>query len=308
MSGPNPGWNPDGTPADDTDANDSADTPQQPPDGQPPFGQPPYGSPPQEPPSQPPYGNVPQASYGDAPHQPTYGQSYGSTPQASYGDAPQQQPTYGDAPQQPVYPSPGQDYSSGQPGYAAPPPPPAYPAPDPAQYGDPSQPPYLPATPPPAKRRPWVGIVLLLIVVVGVGGFFLFRDRLSGSASDLSVGECIDEPAGTSDITDVQHQPCNEPHDGEVFAILNHTAAPGAAYPPTSEFQDLVSDECLPALEEYTARTYDEVYAAGLDVSFLYPSSSSWSDNDREVSCFIVKTDESKMTGSVRAGGSSPLP
>jgi hypothetical protein len=307
MSGPNSGWNPDGTPADDTDASDGADTPHQPA-----YGESPYGSVPPEPPTQSPYGAPPQASYGDAPQQPSsYTQSpYGAPPQASYGDAPRQQPSYGDAPQQPGYPAAGQGYSSGQPGYAAPPPPPPpeYPAPDQAQYGDPTQSPYLPATPPPAKRRPWVGIVLLLIVVVGVGGFFLFRDRLSGSASDLSVGDCIDEPTGTSDITDVQHQPCNEPHDGEVFAVLNHTAAPGDVYPPTSEFQDLVSDECLPALEAYTARTYDEVYAAGLDVSFLYPSSSSWSENDREVSCFIVKTDESKITGSVRAGGSRPSP
>src|SRR4051812_43368299 len=99
----------------------------------------------------------------------------------------------------------------------------------------------------------------------------------------LNVGDCIDEPAGTSDITDVQHQPCNEPHDGEVFAVINHTAASGTPYPPSTEFQDLVSEECLPALEAYTARTYAEVYAAGLDVSFLYPSSESWSDGDREV-------------------------
>jgi hypothetical protein len=169
------------------------------------------------------------------------------------------------------------------------------------------QPAYPPA-PPAKKSRPWVGILLLLIVVVGVGGYFLFRDRLSGSAADLNVGDCIDQPTGDSEITDVQHQPCNEPHDGEVFAVINHTAASGTTYPLTSEFQDLVQDECIPALEAYTARSATEVYAAGLDISFLYPSSSSWSDGDREVSCFIVKSDRSKMTGSVHAGGSTPAP
>ena len=293
MSGPNSGWNPDGTPNTDADA----DTPEQPT----------YGDAPEQP------------TYGDAPQQPTYG----SPPQqASYGDAPPQQASYGDAPQQPRYGDPSapqppygsaaQDYSGGQPGYAAPPPPPppppAYPGPD-QQYGGPTQPAYPPPAPPPDKRSQWlrIGVIVLIAVVVG-GGFWIFRDRLSGSAGDLSVGDCIDEPAGNSEITDVQHQPCNEPHDGEVFAVIFHTAASGAPYPPTTEFQDLVSDECLPALETYTARTYAEVYAAGLDVSFLYPSSSSWSDNDREVSCFIVKTDGSKMTGSVRAGGTTPSP
>ncbi len=277
MSGPNSGWNPDGTPKDGSDAGTDADG----------------GT---DAPQQPSYGTPQQPSYGDAPQRPTYGVPL---PQASYGDAPQQ----------PSYPTTGQDFSGGQPGYAAPPPPPPppYPTPDQSQYGGPMQPGYPPA-PPPKKSRPWVGIVLLLIVVVGVGGYFLFRDRLSGSAGDLSVGDCIDQPTGDSAITDVQHQPCNEPHDGEVFAVINHTAAAGATYPLTSEFQDLVQDECIPALEAYTARRASEVYAAGLDISFLYPSASSWSEGDREVSCFIVKSDESKMTGTVRAGGSTPAP
>ena len=90
--------------------------------------------------------------------------------------------------------------------------------------------------------------------------------------------------------------------------MITHTAASGAAYPPSTEFQDLVSDECLPALEAYTGRSYPEVYAAGLDVSFLYPSSASWTDNDREVTCFLVKVDGSKMTGSVRVGAATPAP
>ena len=275
MSGPNSGWNPDGTPNSGADAGtDGGEV---------------TGSAPQQP------------SYGDAPQQSTYRVPM----QASYGDEP---------PQQPAYPlDPGQGYAGGQPGYPSqtqpPPPPPPYPMQDQTQYGGPPQPIYPPAAPPPVKRTQWlrIGIIVLLAVLIG-GGFYFFRDRLSGSAGDLNVGDCIDQPTGDSEITDVQHQPCNEPHDGEVFAVINHTAASGATYPLTSEFQDLVQDEYIPALEAYTARTAAEVYAAGLDISFLYPSSSSWSDGDREVSCFIVRSDESKMTGSVRAGGSTPAP
>jgi hypothetical protein len=281
MSGPNSGWNPDGTPKADSDPATAPETPQQPT----------YGDAPQ------------QASYGDAPPQ----------QQASYGDAPQQ-PSYGDAPQQASYGSTGQDYSGGQPGYAAPPPPPAYPPPaypppDQAQYTGPTQPAYPPPPPPPDKRGQWLRLgVIIVIAVVVVGGFVLFRDRLSTSAGDLNVGDCMDDPAETTGITEVQRQPCNEPHDGEVFAVFSHTAAPGAPYPPASEFGDLIDDECVPAMEAYTARSYDEVLAAGLDISALYPAASSWSDGNREVTCYLLKLDGSKMTGSVRAGGAAPSP
>ena len=196
-----------------------------------------------------------------------------------------------------------QTYPDQAPGYTGPPPPMDQP------YGGPTQPSFPPPAPPPSKRRQYLGTAIILLLVVGVvGGFILFRDRLPSSASDLAVGDCIDEPAGTTDISDIQRQPCNEPHDGEVFAVITHTAASGAPYPPSTEFQDLVSEECLPALEAYTGRSYAEVYASGLDVSFLYPSSASWSDNDREVTCWLVKTDDTKMTGSVRAGAATPAP
>jgi hypothetical protein len=200
----------------------------------------------------------------------------------------------------PPYGAPNQPQYGDQPGYA-----------DPNQphYGGPAQPNFPPPAPPPSKRGQWlrIGVIVLLAVVVG-GGFYFFRDRLSSSASDLAVGDCIDEPAGTTDISEVQHQPCNEPHDGEVFAVITHTAPSGATYPLSTEFRDLVSDECLPAMETYAGSSYLDMYANGYDVSFLYPTSASWTDGDRGVTCFIVKSDETKMTGSLRVGAATPLP
>jgi hypothetical protein len=159
-----------------------------------------------------------------------------------------------------------------------------------------------PAAPP--KKTQWLRIAILVAIVAAIGGgLYIFRDRLSTGVADLGVGDCIDEPSTTEAISDVQRQPCNEPHDGEIFATVRHTAASGVPYPITSEFEDLVSDECIPQLQTYTGRTIDEVIASGLDFSYLYPTSTSWSNGDRGVTCYITKADDTKLIGSIRAAG-----
>lgn len=168
----------------------------------------------------------------------------------------------------------------------------------------PMQPGWTQTAPPPPKKTQWLRIAILVGIVALIGGgLYIFRDRLSTSVSDVGVGACIDEPSTTDAISDLQQQPCNEPHDGEVFATVRHTAAPGAPYPPSSDFDDLVSDECVPQLQAYTGRSINEVIAAGLDFSYLYPTSTSWSNGDRGVTCYITKADDTKLIGSIKTTG-----
>lgn len=176
----------------------------------------------------------------------------------------------------------------------------------PPQYSGPMQPAY-PAVPPNSNRRGgFIRLAILLAIVVAiVGGFFLFRDRLSNDVSSLQPGECFDRPAeGQTTVTDVQRQPCNEPHDSEVFASVSHTAAPGASYPPITEFDDLAGEECIPALQSYTGLSLLELVGMGLDFGYFYPATDGWSGGDRVVTCYTGKTDGSKTTGSLRNASS----
>ena len=176
-------------------------------------------------------------------------------------------------------------------------------------YTGPTQPTY-PTAPPPSKRGQYIRYGILAIIAIAViGGFFLFRDRLSNDVTSLAAGECFDQPDETT-VTDVQRQPCNEAHDAEVIINVNHTAASGATYPGASEFADLAQDECTPAYEAYTGLSIAQIFAAGFDYNYFYPTSSGWGDGDRVVTCFAVKGDQSKMTTSVRnmGTGASPAP
>jgi Septum formation len=191
------------------------------------------------------------------------------------------------------------------------PPPPAAPAWQPQQPQQPGWQPgqqWQPGTyVAPKKSRTWLRTAIVLGVVAAlVIGFIVFRDRLTSNVNDLAVGECIDKPTTTDAVSDVQRQPCNEPHDGEVFAVLRHTGASDATYPVSIAFDNFVNDECEPAIQTYTGRTVAEILSAGLDFGYFYPSASSWADGDRRVTCFILRADDQKMTGSVRAGGPGP--
>jgi hypothetical protein len=146
------------------------------------------------------------------------------------------------------------------------------------------------------RVRGWV-IRIAIIAVIAIGGL-IFRDRLSGSAGDLKVGDCFDIPAATVDVKDVQHHPCSESHTAEVFAIVNHPAAKGT--PPLTESQlvDFLSSSCGPLWISYLGQP--AVSSAVFDVGAFYPRDADWNDGDRTVTCYTYRTDEKPMTSSVK--------
>jgi hypothetical protein len=226
-----------------------------------------------------------------------------TTPQDPSGAAPGSEPgALANEPGTPAWPPPGPaGYQPPQPpGPSGYPPPgaPGYPPPGPLGYGPP------PAAPP--RKTNWLAIAILVgIVVVLGGGFWLFRDRLSGDVGELAVGDCIDEPAQTTSVTDVQHQPCNGPHDGEVFALLTD---PGSGdYPGVDHFRTMAVAQCVPAAAAYLGIT-DFATRTDIDAGYFYPTSESWATGDRGVTCYMYRIDEQKLIVSLHGIGASPLP
>jgi hypothetical protein len=234
------------------------------------------------------------------------------------GDAPD--PNESPSPTGPTPPAPP-PYAPGDPAAYPPPGPVGYTPPGPGPEGYTPPPPagpqgelaqtgpmgYTPPPAPPVKKTNWLGIGILLLIVAGIIiAFILFRDRLGGAVEDLTVGDCFDEPSLMTDIKEVQHQPCNSPHDGEVIASLVNPAGPDEAYPVVSGFEDYVVQNCVPIFQSYTGRDYDTDTELGL--SWLQPTLSSWGAGDRGFTCYVKKLDGNKMSGSVRGIGGSPLP
>ena len=164
--------------------------------------------------------------------------------------------------------------------------------------------------PPPQKANNKLGLVILgvlgLIIVGGGAYVWLNRDSLAGGVNDLQVGDCIDQPAPDTTVTDVQHRPCNTPHDGEVFAVLTHPAGPDESYPVVSGFDDYIQENCIPLWEAYTGRTW--ATDLELDISYLHPTITGWGEGDRGLTCYTTKYGGGQLTASVKNIGASPLP
>ena len=143
--------------------------------------------------------------------------------------------------------------------------------------------------------RGWV-FRIGIIAVIGIGAF-LFRDRLSGSAGDLKVGECFDEPVALQEVSKVQHHPCTESHTAEVV-FLGSMTGQDASYPSDATFDTYIEASCLPAWESYTGKAYST--EAVLTLGYLVPTEKGWNGGDRGVTCYVSREDGAQMTSSVK--------
>ena len=136
------------------------------------------------------------------------------------------------------------------------------------------------------------------IIAVIVAAGFVFRQWLSGNASDLNVGDCFDQPSAVNTVVqDVQHHPCTDPHLAEVFYVRDYDVA-SATYPTEDAFQSFVLDRCIGAFQSYTGRAYQD--AQELDIQPFWPTEEGWGKGDKEVTCFAVRVDGGQLTGTVK--------
>jgi hypothetical protein len=138
-----------------------------------------------------------------------------------------------------------------------------------------------------------LGIRLVIIAVVLVGGFVL-RDRLSGSARELKVGDCFDDTTG-AEVSEVQHHPCSEAHNAEVVLVADHPAAKDAAY-PTDNF-DSYEQTCSAAAFAYVGANAPD----NLIYSYYYPLEEDWKKGKRKMICYVTTENLQVLTKSMKA-------
>ncbi|MDH6198043.1 hypothetical protein M2272_004702 [Mycobacterium frederiksbergense] len=177
-------------------------------------------------------------------------------------------------------------YPPGPPGPGYPPPPPQPYSMGPGQFPAPqSQPPKTS----PALKWVLLGVVVLVALVVAAGAVFvLAKDRGATGASEVKSGDCLAEIPDSSRVLYVKTLGCDQPHKGEVFAVLT---LPDGDFPGEAAVVKY-TDKCAPALAQYAPDTIED---PEIQLFVLYPTADSWQRGDRTVTC--IATSENPRTG-----------
>ncbi|MEL7159084.1 MAG: septum formation family protein [Actinomycetota bacterium] len=130
-------------------------------------------------------------------------------------------------------------------------------------------------------------------------------DRTSGDviAKDLRTGDCFSLPNTAGIFDTVALRSCDESHDGEVVAILEHPGA-GGEYPGIDDLLEYATFPCAEGFQQYVG-TNDE-FLTELQSGALYPTFDEWQDGIFVIPCFASRWDEETLDFSVRDRGDDP--
>ncbi|MET8295124.1 DUF4190 domain-containing protein [Streptomyces sp. NPDC005180] len=130
----------------------------------------------------------------------------------------------------------------------------------------------------------------------------------SSKVEDIRKGDCFNtdddlsktqQGDGTQARLSVRTVPCDQPHEGEAYAVFT---LDGSVFPGAEKVVEMSEQKCSgTALTGYVADAAK--LPKNLEVFYYYPQASSWALGDRTVTCFLG-TANGTSTGSARAGGS----
>jgi hypothetical protein len=113
-------------------------------------------------------------------------------------------------------------------------------------------------------------------------------------AFHMQVGDCFNDASSyDEEIMNLPGVPCSEPHDNEAFAVFDVSMS---TY-PGDDMGEVAFDACMQHFERFVGNDYQ---SSELDIMTLYPTTTSWQQNDREVVCALYDMDANKLRGSVK--------
>jgi hypothetical protein len=128
-------------------------------------------------------------------------------------------------------------------------------------------------------------------VIIAFAIFNAVTGRHTVDATDVAVGDCFTEIPNSSRVYSLNKVTCDQPHKGEVYAVLT---MPDGDYPGQATIDEF-KHKCGPALQSYSSTAMEDP-AIGMYV--LYPTPETWVAGDRIVTC--IATSDTPRSGSVK--------
>ncbi|MDP9134533.1 MAG: septum formation family protein [Actinomycetota bacterium] len=122
------------------------------------------------------------------------------------------------------------------------------------------------------------------------------------SVFELEAGDCFS--VESDELTTVAVVDCEQSHEYEAFALLDHEAGEADPYPGDDAMLEYGDTACQAPFGEYVGREYQ---ASVWYITSLYPSEQTWADGDRELVCTLYQRDADSepiaVTGSAEGSG-----
>jgi len=141
-------------------------------------------------------------------------------------------------------------------------------------------------------------ILLLMLIIAGVGlAVYSMIDRTK-TVDEIAVGDCMNVPEG-DEFNSIDPINCNDPHEVEVFAIIDMSRvsseyALGTDYPGDDLYFAAVDECSAEPFESYVGVPYDSLAEGDtvLWVDAFTPTLEGWQEfDDREVQCVLLEFD-----------------
>jgi hypothetical protein len=125
-----------------------------------------------------------------------------------------------------------------------------------------------------------VGILVYVLVIKG-----------TVTATNVQLGDCLRKIPDSVRVLTVETVGCDEPHAGEVFAVLQ---MPEGDFPGQTAI-DEYTDKCGPELASYSRAAMED---DTIQMYVLYPTAETWKQGDRAVTC--IATLDPPRTGTIK--------
>ena len=106
------------------------------------------------------------------------------------------------------------------------------------------------------------------------------------SVFDLDVGDCFS--VESDELTSVVVVDCEEPHEYEAFAVLDHEAGEADPFPGDELMLEYGNTECQAPFQAYVGVEYE---TSIWFITSVFPSEETWATGDREIVCTLNQQD-----------------
>lgn len=118
------------------------------------------------------------------------------------------------------------------------------------------------------------------------------------NAFQMRIGDCFDNSDAASDeVSELPGVPCSQPHDYETYAVFDLALD---SYPSEDSMNELAYASCLERFDAFVGTDYE---SSVLEIITLYPTMTSWQQDDREVVCALYDMNAQKLIGSTKGRG-----